>query len=96
MHPLTHYLEQIRTSHGPGVAESSTYGALETLFNAVGETLDLPVVCVMQLKDTGAGIPDGGLFTEGNYVSSATMTSNTVKMLTGSPGITAPVSPSWM
>jgi hypothetical protein len=63
MHPLTHYLEQIRTSHGPGVAETSTYGALEALFNAVGETLDPRVVCVMQLKDTGAGMPDGGLFT---------------------------------
>ena len=63
MQPLTHYLEQIRTSHGPGVAETSTYGALETLFNAVGETLEPRVVCVMQLKDTGAGMPDGGLFT---------------------------------
>ena len=63
MHPLTHYLKQVRAIHGPGVAEKSYYGALETLFNAVGEPLDPQVICVMELQDTGAGMPDGGLFT---------------------------------
>lgn len=63
MHPLEHYLKQVRAIHGPGVAEKSYYGALEALFNAVGEPLDPQVICVMELQDTGAGMPDGGLFT---------------------------------
>ncbi len=64
MHPLEQFLGQIHYIHGPGVAETSYYGALETLFNAVGQQLSPPVTCVMQLRDTGAGTPDGGFFTE--------------------------------
>jgi len=63
MHPLEKYLGQVQYIHGHGVAETSYYGPLEALFNIVGEQLDPRVTCVMQLKDTGAGIPDGGLFT---------------------------------
>lgn len=62
MHPLEQFLGQVRYIHGPGVAEESYYGAIEALFNAAGDALDPEVVCVMQLKDTGAGKPDGGLF----------------------------------
>ena len=63
MDPLEKFLGQARYIHGPGVPEESYYGALEALLNTVGETLDPEVQCVMQLKDTGAGVPDGGFFT---------------------------------
>jgi len=43
MHHLEQYLGQVRYTRGPGVAETSTYSALEALFNAVGEALDPPV-----------------------------------------------------
>ncbi|MGB5968899.1 MAG: type ISP restriction/modification enzyme [Spirulinaceae cyanobacterium] len=48
---------------GAGVPETSYYGALETLLNELGQTLQPKVRCVMQLKNRGAGMPDGGLFT---------------------------------
>jgi len=67
MDPLEKFLGQARYIHGPGVPEESYYGALEALFNAVGESLDPRVRCVMQLKDTGAGIPDGGFFTADQF-----------------------------
>jgi hypothetical protein len=67
MDPLEKYLGQLTYIHGPGVAESSYYGALETLLNAIGDTLTPAVLCVMQLKNTGAGIPDGGLFTTSQF-----------------------------
>jgi hypothetical protein len=67
MDPLEKFLGQARYIHGPGVPEESYYGALEALLNAVGETLDPKVRCVMQLKDTGAGIPDGGFFTADQF-----------------------------
>jgi hypothetical protein len=67
MDPLEKFLGQARYIHGPGVPEESYYGALEALLNAVGETLDPKVRCVMQIKNTGAGIPDGGFFTADQF-----------------------------
>jgi hypothetical protein len=49
------------------VAETSYYPALANLFNAVGQTLKPPVRCVMNLKEQGAGMPDGGLFTADQF-----------------------------
>lgn len=63
MHPVEKYLAQVNYVHGPGVAESSSYSALEALFNAVGENLEPKVVCITHPQDAGAGIPDMGLFT---------------------------------
>ncbi len=63
MNALESYLEQLNQIRGHGVAETSYYGPLVTLLNAVGESLASPVICVTQLKDTGAGLPDMGLFT---------------------------------
>ncbi len=40
----------------------SGYRALATLLNAVGHTLKPRVRCLINLANTGAGIPDGGLF----------------------------------
>ena len=55
-------LKDIRAS-GAGVPETSYYPALASLFNAVSMTLKPKVRCVMNLKNLGAGMPDGGLFT---------------------------------
>ncbi|HEX7117482.1 MAG TPA: hypothetical protein VF212_01760 [Longimicrobiales bacterium] len=49
---------------GAGTDETSYYGPLRALLNAVGETLRPRVHCVMQIRQQGAGLPDGGLFTE--------------------------------
>jgi len=61
---LQSYLEEIRRNRGSGAAtdETSFYTPLENLLDAVGEELEPPIDCVMQLKDAGAGNPDGGLF----------------------------------
>jgi hypothetical protein len=64
MTPLQRYfrsLSEIRST-GAAVQETSYYGALETLLNDIGQTLKPKVRCVMQLKQQGAGMPDGGLF----------------------------------
>jgi len=66
MTPLEAYLTSLREirSSGEAVDETSYYGALETFFNEIGKTLKPRVRCVLQLKNRGAGNPDGGLFTE--------------------------------
>ena len=48
---------------GGGVAETSGYAALANLLNEVGGGLKPKVRCFMNLKNRGAGLPDGGLFT---------------------------------
>lgn len=48
---------------GGGTGETSYYGALETLLNAVGNALAPKVVSVSQLAEAGAGHPDFGLYT---------------------------------
>jgi hypothetical protein len=65
MHPLEIYLEELRAlrSSGAVVKETSGYGALANLFNAAGQTLKPKVRCFIHVKNTGAGLPDGGLFT---------------------------------
>jgi len=66
---LKHYLRrmsEIRRT-GSAVKETSFYGTLETLFNEVGKTLKPKVRCVINLKTSGAGIPDGGFFTPNQF-----------------------------
>jgi hypothetical protein len=65
MSKLSEYLSDLRSSRATGAAtdETSFYPPLANLLNAVGEELDPEVRCVMQMTDTGAGHPDGGLFT---------------------------------
>jgi hypothetical protein len=43
--------------------ETSGYGALANLLNAIGHTLKPKVRCFIHVKNSGAGLPDGGLFT---------------------------------
>lgn len=66
MRPLETYLTSLREirSSGEAVDETSYYGALESFLNEVGKSLKPRVRCVLQLKNRGAGMPDGGLFTE--------------------------------
>jgi hypothetical protein len=68
-HLLETYLAELKAIHGMGggVAETSFYPALSNLFNAVASTLKPKVRCVMNLKNLGAGMPDGGLFTADQF-----------------------------
>jgi hypothetical protein len=63
--PLAQYLADCRARRGTGATtpETSLYPPLEALLNAVGHTLKPRVRCFMSLKNQGAGMPDGGLFT---------------------------------
>ena len=55
-------LSAIRAS-GAAAKETSGYVALANLFNDIGRTLKPKVRCIIQLKNSGAGMPDGGFFT---------------------------------
>jgi len=65
MNPLETYfreLSAIRTS-GAATDETSYYIPFANLLNEIGKTLKPKVHCIMNLKNQGAGMPDGGLFT---------------------------------
>lgn len=65
MRPLETYLQelaQIRSS-GANVKELSFYPALKELLDAAGNELKPKVRAVTNLRNQGAGMPDGGLFT---------------------------------
>ncbi len=65
MDPVETYIRElldIRRS-GEAVKETSYYGTLANLFNEIGKTLKPRVRCIINIKNRGAGIPDGGLFT---------------------------------
>ena len=55
-------LKRIKNS-GEGVEETSYYPALSLLFNGVGALLRPEVRVIMNTRNRGAGIPDGGFFT---------------------------------
>jgi hypothetical protein len=57
-----HDVSEIHASHA-AVDETPYYGSLETLFNEIGKTLKPRVRCIIHIKNRGAGLPDGGLFT---------------------------------
>jgi len=69
MTPLETYLASLREirSSGEAVDETSYYVPLANLFNEIGKSLKPKVHCVLQLKNRGAGSPDGGLFTEDQF-----------------------------
>ena len=66
MHPVKSYLAKIAEIRASGHAtdETSYYPALEPLLTDIGKRLKPRVVPVSQLKNRGAGQPDGGLFTQ--------------------------------
>jgi hypothetical protein len=63
MHPLETYLSELRDSRVAGVPETSGYTTLAKLIDEIGRTLKPKVRCIINPKNKGAGIPDGGLFT---------------------------------
>jgi hypothetical protein len=65
MNPLEIYLQNLYLirSSGSAVKETSYYGTLENLLNEVGKTLKPKVRCVINPKNQGGGLPDGGLYT---------------------------------
>lgn len=69
MHPVETYLKTLGEIHstGGGSKEESYYGALENLLNEVGSKLKPKVRAVSQLKNTGAGEPDFGLYTANQF-----------------------------
>lgn len=72
MHPVEKYLHDIQQIHrtGGGTKEESYYGALETLLNEIGAKLKPKVRCVAQLRNTGGGEPDFGLYTASQFQTS--------------------------
>lgn len=64
MTPLSRYLREMRRIHdsGQAVAETSYYAPLAELLNSVGRDLSPPVHCIVTPRDTGAGLPDIGLY----------------------------------
>lgn len=69
VHPLETYIRELRDirASGAAVAETSCYGHLATLLNEVGKTLKPRVSCIINIRNQGAGIPDGGLFTRDQF-----------------------------
>jgi hypothetical protein len=69
VHPVETYLKDLGEIYhtGGGVAEESYYGPLENLLNEVGRKLRPRVRCVGQLRNTGAGEPDFGLYTANQF-----------------------------
>ena len=59
------YLRSLWEDHASGeaVAETSGYGALQALMNDAGRELNPSVRAIVNIRNRGAGIPDGGLFT---------------------------------
>ena len=74
MHPLETYLQELRAirSSGAAVKETSYYPTLANLLNEIGKKLKPKVKCIIHLQDTGAGLPDGGLFIEEQTRSAVT------------------------
>jgi hypothetical protein len=58
------YITELRAirSTGSATAETSFYPPVDRLFNASGQSLDPPVLFSTQLRNSGAGMPDGGFF----------------------------------
>jgi hypothetical protein len=61
---VTDYLNELRAirSTGSATAETSFYPPAEKLLNASGQKLKPQILFSTQLRDQGAGMPDGGFF----------------------------------
>ncbi len=68
-HLLAEYLDDCRRRKSTGALtpETSLYHPLEVLLTAVGNGLKPRVRCFMNMKNQGAGMPDGGLFTPDQF-----------------------------
>lgn len=61
---VVQYVTDLRAirSTGSATAETSYCPPIDRLFNTVGQTLSPPVLFSTQLRNSGAGLPDGGFF----------------------------------
>lgn len=61
---VSQYIADLRAirATGSATAETSYYPPLDKLFNAVGHGLKPTILFSSQLRDQGAGMPDGGFF----------------------------------
>jgi hypothetical protein len=68
-HPLETYLKELSEirATGAGVKETTYYGPLAHFLNEIGKTLKPKVNCVINLQNVGAGLPDGGFFTQEQF-----------------------------
>ncbi len=73
MNPLETYLKELSEirSSGAAVKETSYYGPLANLLNEVGKAIKPKVKCIINLQNQGAGLPDGGLFTQDQFQKAA-------------------------
>ena len=64
VYSVAEYLADLRAirSTGSATAETSFYPPLDRLFNAAGHKLKPPILFSTQLRNQGAGMPDGGFF----------------------------------
>ncbi len=69
MNLLQEYLNELHEirSSGNAVKETSYYPAISNLFNGIGKALKPKIRCIINIKNRGAGIPDGGLFTPDQF-----------------------------
>lgn len=65
---VAQYITDLRAirSTGSATAEASFYPPLDRLLNTAGQKLKPPVLFSTQLRDQGAGMPDGGFFPQPN------------------------------
>jgi hypothetical protein len=65
MIPLADYLRRLYEDYlsGEAVEDTSGFGALQNLLDEAGRTLSPRVRAIINIRDRGAGIPDGGMFT---------------------------------
>jgi hypothetical protein len=66
---------------GMAVDETSYYGSLESFLNEVGNTLNPFVRTIINPKNEGSGLPDGGFFTKDQFNSDQ----STIKDFVGTP-----------
>src|SRR5258708_39233035 len=68
-HALLTYLKRRREIKESGIAtsERSYYPALDTLFNAIGESLTPKVLAIHDISDQGSGHPDYALQVDGTH-----------------------------
>ena len=72
MNTLETYIRELYDIRSTGAATPETpyYGPLANLLNDIGKTLKPKVRCIINLKNRGVGLPDGGFFTPDQFQKS--------------------------
>ena len=93
--PLATFLTAVHGVHasGSGTKETSYYTAIDNLLDGIGDALKPKVRCVMQLKNLGAGNPDGGLFTADQFDRNTNAPKNVAVPTRGVIEVKAPSEP---